>query len=101
MGWGKCGYDSIGRPIGYMFEATCDHHDCSEKINRGLSYACGAMHGNTEFGCEKYFCEKHLQNYVIVHGDCEQVCDSCAKDLLDSGEFAFDVDEGYIVAVVE
>lgn len=60
MGWGNCGTDSKGRPIGYIFDATCDHPDCIKEINRGLDYACGGMHGETEFGCEKYFCYDHL-----------------------------------------
>lgn len=47
MGWGDCGADTEGRPIGYVFEATCDHQGCSEAIDRGLSYVCGRhMHGS-------------------------------------------------------
>lgn len=60
MGWGNCGTDSKGRPIGYVFEATCDYPGCEEEIDRGLSYACGGMHGEDENGCEGYFCGKHL-----------------------------------------
>src|SRR5690242_1453939 len=60
MGWGDCGTDSKGRPIGYVHEATCDHPGCEEKIDRGLAYACGGMHGTGEGGCEGYFCYKHL-----------------------------------------
>lgn len=60
MGWGDCGKDSKGRPIGYVFEATCDHSGCNEKIDCGLAYACGGMHGQNEDDCEGYFCGKHL-----------------------------------------
>lgn len=60
MGWGHCGHDSNGRPIGYSIEAFCDHPGCKKEIDRGLSYACGGMHGETEWGCEKYFCSDHL-----------------------------------------
>lgn len=49
MGWGNCGRDRRGRPIGYMFPATCDHPDCLEEIDRGLSFACGDMHGEDEY----------------------------------------------------
>lgn len=86
MGWGNCGTDSRDRPIGYNFEATCDHPDCDAEIDRGLSYACGGMHGATEHGCESYFCEEHLfhvriddENYSV------QVCAECADILERAG----------------
>ena len=60
MGWGDCGEDNKGRPIGYCHEATCDHPGCEAKIDRGLSYACGGMHGEGERSCEGYFCGEHL-----------------------------------------
>ena len=60
MGWGNCGVDSKGRPIGYVFEATCDHPNCDVKIDRGVAHACGGMHGENTCSCEGYFCEKHL-----------------------------------------
>lgn len=59
MGWGDCGTDSKGRPIGYAFPAICDQPECVAQIDRGLSYACGGMHGEDP-GCEEYFCETHL-----------------------------------------
>ena len=100
MGWGNCGTDSEGRPIGYVFAAVCDHPGCKEEIDRGLGYACGGMHGVTEAGCEKYFCGKHRQNFVMispgVRPDCETVCDQCQKDLLDTGEWYEDEEEGVL-----
>jgi len=60
MSWGDCGTDSYNRPIGYLFEGTCDELHCDEVIHRGLDYACGDMHGETEISCEGYFCYKHL-----------------------------------------
>ena len=66
MGWADCGVDSNGRPIGYAFDATCDlPAGCDTKIDRGLAYACGDMHGEGSDGkgdgyCEKYFCSGHL-----------------------------------------
>lgn len=85
MGWGDCGTDSKGRPIGYVFEATCDHPGCDAKINRGLSHACGGMHG--ELGgqaCEGYFCSKHLvmvdhkaMGYTELSSG--QLCEECLK----------------------
>lgn len=62
MGWGSCGEDSSGRTIGYNHAGKCDHQGCKTKIDRGLSYACGGMHGHLgEVGCEKYFCSDHMK----------------------------------------
>ncbi len=97
MGWGDCGTDSEGRPIGYVFEAVCDEPGCDAKIDRGLSYACGDMHGATEAGCEEYFCEQHRQNYVDVgSGRYEMVCNACAKALIESGDW-YENEDGEIV----
>lgn len=60
MSWDNCGTDSKGREIGYCIDAICDHPDCNKEINRGVAYACRGMHGESEFDCEKYFCDEHL-----------------------------------------
>ena len=73
MGWGNCGEDGDGRPIGYNFEATCDHPGCDAKIDRGLAHVCGDMHGGGEHGCGKYFCGDHL-----FFGGPEQLCPECS-----------------------
>jgi hypothetical protein len=96
MGWMNCGSDSQGRPIGYGFEATCDHPGCKKEIHRGLSYACGGMHGEDEISCEKYFCEEHSQNWVEHCGQYHQVCDECAKELLETEEWRVDEEEGVL-----
>ena len=62
MGWADCGTDDLGRPIGYGHTAECDHTGCSEKINRGLAYVCGTMHGG-EGGCGLYFCDDHKHTH--------------------------------------
>lgn len=72
MGWGNCGTDDDGRPIGYNFRATCDHPGCTVKIDRGLSHVCGGMHGGGEYGCGRYFCSEHL-----YFGAPEQLCPEC------------------------
>jgi hypothetical protein len=78
MGWANCGEDSQGRPIGYAHPATCDFPGCKEKIDRGLAYACGGMHGEDEVSCEKYFCPTHLQGWIKhVDGQIVAVCKSC------------------------
>lgn len=79
MGWADCGTDSRGRPIGYAFEATCDEPGCEEKIDRGLSYACGGMHGE-DSSCEEYFCPAHLYGHDHEHPR-GMVCSRCLADL--------------------
>jgi hypothetical protein len=84
MGWGDCGDDSEGRPIGYVFEAKCDHKGCEVKIDRGLSYACGGMHGTghyVDFDCEKYFCSTHLYTIETEEGEVHSICFSCKEFL--------------------
>lgn len=82
MGWGNCGTDSKGRPIGYAFEATCDHPGCTKEIDRGLAYACGGMHGEDEYSCEGYFCDEHLY-YSEKAEEC--LCIKCFE-LVEEGE---------------
>lgn len=96
MGWGHCGEDSQGRPIGYAFAAVCDHPGCRRPIHRGLDYACGDMHGEDEISCERYFCHHHRSNVVQLDSKLYSVCDGCAQALLDSGEWAMDADAGLI-----
>ena len=80
MGWADCGNDSQGRPIGYGFEATCDHPGCEAKIDRGLSYVCGNMHGQDDWSCEKYFCQQHRLNWIKNDDDdVMSVCSDCEK----------------------
>lgn len=76
MGWGNCGDDSRGRPIGYLHSAICDAPDCLVEIHRGLTYACGGMHGNEttddkyDFdSCENYFCSDHRNSPFVEHED--------------------------------
>ena len=101
MSWGS-GINSAGRSVGYLIEAKCDHPGCHEEIDRGVSFACGGMHDEDEYSCDKYFCEEHRSNYVALcenqrPGYCVQVCDECAKMLLESGDFIEDEIEGAIV----
>lgn len=85
MGWGNCGTDSKGREIGYHHMASCDQDGFEAEIDRGLSHACGGMHGDCGGqACEGYFCGEHLF-YVdheamgyeeLTNG---QLCGSCLK----------------------
>lgn len=60
MGW-SVGYDEHWkRDIGYGVPAWCDHPDCDEFINRGLSYACGGEPYGGDNGCGLYFCDSHI-----------------------------------------
>ena len=90
MGWANCGTDSKGRPIGYAHDATCDHPGCDAKIDRGLSYACGGMHGTRDRHdvvdvCEGYFCGEH-KRCVMIEGYLIWVCFACYENLKDLDE---------------
>ena len=98
MGWSDCGTDSKGRPIGYVYPATCDHPECNEEIHRGLAYACGGMHGEDELSCEGYFREQH-RTVVLVEGDYKSLCHQCDQLLIDSGDWRHDDEEGCTVEV--
>ncbi len=77
MGWSDCGVMN-GRRIGYGINAICDEKKCKAKIDRGLAYVCGGMHGGGEYGCGGYFCEKHLTYIGYPKG---QFCFECADEL--------------------
>ena len=83
MAWGNCGTDSKGRPIGYAQGATCDEPGCKAKIDRGLSYACGGMHGDDDpaGSCERYFCDEHLVYTSLPSA--ARFCRSCADQVAD------------------
>lgn len=71
MSWAR-GVDENGRAIGYAVRAVCAHEGCKQKIDRGLYYVCGGMHGGDESGCGEYFCGKHL---FVMKGP--QLCRTC------------------------
>ncbi|MCQ8279834.1 hypothetical protein NFI95_15425 [Acetobacteraceae bacterium KSS8] len=74
MGWANCGHDSKGRPIGYAHSATCDHPGCDAQIHRGVAYACGGDHGEAEWSCDGYFCNRHRNKYLPIEGWIVGVC---------------------------
>lgn len=77
MSW-AIGINDNGRDIGYGVIAYCDHPDCNNKIDRGLSYVCadGEPHGG-DFGCGLFFCPIHQDmHYVEGH---HNVCERCAN----------------------
>lgn len=77
MGW-SIGYDeNWKRDIGYGVPAVCDHPDCSEEIDRGLSYVCGGEPYGGDRGCGLYFCGKHLHMYAQL----PQLCSRCGPRL--------------------
>lgn len=79
MGWSDCGFDKRGRPIGYSHSATCDYSGCKAKIDRGLAYVCGGMHGEDELSCDRYFCSKHRQNWIPDGDRIVEVCKECEE----------------------
>jgi len=78
MGWRYCGQDNEGRDIGYGISATCDQQGCDVKIDRGLGFVCGGMHGEDEWSCEKYFCEQHRRGFAGQKNEFG-VCAECEK----------------------
>lgn len=76
MGW-SYGVLSDGREVGYAVPATCEARGCDEKINRGLAYLCGSMHGQDDgLGCGHYFCDEHLLvGTAAGNSMCEPCCD--------------------------
>ena len=79
MEWAAIGTDSAGRDIGYSVEAECDHPGCDKRIDRGLAYACGGMHGGDEYFCERYFCYAHLWYTDTPRGHAVQLCWPCRE----------------------
>ncbi len=78
MGW-EIGYDiKWHRDIGYGVPAFCDHPECTEEIDRGLSYVCGGEPFGGEMGCGLYFCEKHRCSGACLR-NCS-LCERCAAD---------------------
>jgi hypothetical protein len=64
MSW-SIGVDrNWNRDIGYGVPAVCDHPDCNEKIDRGLSFVCGGEAYGGEHGCGLFLCGAHL-----LHGE--------------------------------
>jgi len=67
------------RWAGYGVPAICEHPGCEEKIDRGFSFACGGE-PNSERGCDRYFCLKHLYYHTFnVNGERQTttVCKRC------------------------
>jgi hypothetical protein len=76
MGWA---YGIVnGRKVGYSVAAKCDKRGCKTKIDRGLAYCCGDMHGGDDKHCGGYFCYEHLTYADGVQG---QICVDCASKL--------------------
>jgi hypothetical protein len=76
MGW-SIGYDNnLERDIGYSVPALCDHPECNEEIDRGLSYVCGGEAFGGEHGCGMHFCPDHL-TYAGEARDGVQLCTRC------------------------
>lgn len=76
MSW-AVGFDNRhNRFIGYGVPAYCDHPDCNEEIDRGLSYVCGGEPWGGNHGCGLHFCENHLQ-FAGDKRDNVQLCSRC------------------------
>lgn len=66
---------------GYGVPSYCEHPNCNQEIDRGMSYACGGE-PFSENGCDRYFCSKHLVSHGFNVGDSreyKEVCERCDK----------------------
>lgn len=99
MGWADCGTDSTGRPIGYGVSAECDAEGCHEKIDRGLYYVCGDMHGSDEYSCERYFCENHKRHWAQSrhHTFPRTICEDCFNKLCNDLNWFYDEFDGVVI----
>jgi len=93
MGWGTCGPDEMGRPMGYQWTSICDYPGCDEVIDRGLAFVCGGMHGADDDGCGRYYCDQHLA--IQLDGP-SPLCPFCAK-----GEPLPPIDPGTLIAEIK
>lgn len=76
MSW-AVGFDTNwNRDVGYGVPAYCDHPDCNEEIDRGLSYVCGSEPFGGDFGCGLYFCGEHRYAGGFIMELCERCRDS-------------------------
>lgn len=73
MGWGIGYCEKTKRDVGYGVPGSCDHPDCDQEINRGLSYVCGGNPFGGDRGCGLYFCLDHLSLDLL--------CDRCENNL--------------------
>jgi len=77
-------WDAINqRDVGYGVPAECDHPDCDEKIDRGLSFVCGdEPAGRSDKGCGLHFCYGHLSRSLDANHDEVNpwLCDRCTED---------------------
>lgn len=75
MGYGS--YEVRDRGwAGYAHDDVCHQEDCSEEIDRGLSYLCGTDPHSPDPGCGWWFCGKHLF-YTDSPG--QQLCPGCLE----------------------
>lgn len=77
MGW-SIGFDEKwNRDIGYGVPAWCDHPDCNERIDRGLSYVCANAEPRGGEGCGLYFCPEHKGCFVVDNEELNDCCERC------------------------
>lgn len=100
MGWAIAYEPERDRDIGYGVPAECDHPDCKEQIDRGLSYVCGGRPYGEPHGCGLFFCYEHLlmeDRSEMADGEIEtetiQLCERCAANNDEPFEPKPDVEE--------
>jgi hypothetical protein len=87
MGWGHGFDDRLNRDIGYGVPAICDHPDCNEEIDRGISYVCGGEPYGGENGCGLHFCSGHLYyDYGREDDDYDYYDDSQDEEAIENND---------------
>ena len=72
-------YEVGNRWGGYGVPTICEQPNCTEEIDRGISYACGGE-PFSEWGCDRYFCSKHLFYHNFRNSDGGNLyCYRCVK----------------------
>ena len=80
MGWGY-GTTQSGKEVGYSVPDVCNKEGCKQKIDRGLAYICGSMHGDgEERACNGYFCYAHLVMFCVDGQRCQACADAYYDD---------------------
>jgi hypothetical protein len=60
--------------------AVCDHPDCNNEIDRGLSYVCGGEPFGGDKGCGLFFCDDHMYLSGNSNSDDPQMCERCCDE---------------------
>ena len=73
--------NGVVRDAGYGVVAYCDHPNCMNTIDRGMSYACMGCH-DAEGSCGGFYCNDHEQINFITECELDGLDDDEAEEYL-------------------